>query len=532
MAFRNHQSKQGSISDAAPAEPVQTLAQVLPESGRPWWKQSSLVRLNLILLVPLFSSATVGYDGAMMNAQQVMPPWKSHFGNPLSERLGLVNAIFYVGKVVGLLAVTPLSDRIGRRRPILIGIVLCVIGTVIQSAAVNYGMLVFSRWLLGAATAFMSQPSPLLIAELAYPPHRGKITSLYQTFYYFGAILSAWASFGTVKLTSNWAWRIPCILQAFFPLLQLSFFFFVPESPRWLVAQERVQAARDILVRYHGHGDPDSTLVHFELNEILVSLRSEKQNRSGALWKELFTVPSNRKRSAIAISVGFFSQWCGNGVVSYYLTLVLDNIGITNPTHQSLINGLLQVFNFFISVFLGAMMVDRLGRRVLFLWSAAGMMVAYIVWTALSASFLSTHSTAIGIAVIPIIFVYYFHYDIAFTPLLYSYPTEIFPYRLRSTGLGLTLFSSFLALIFNLFVNPIAMASIGWKYYILYCCMNAFILVVVYFLYPETKGYSLEEIAQVFGDAPTDHESSKLGLELDAKGQQPLDKHEHLEFKA
>lgn len=114
------------------------------------------------------------------------------------------------------------------------------------------------------------------------------------------------------------------------------------------------------------------------MNEILHSIRVEKESQSN-LWKELVTVPSNRKRTAIAISLGLFSQWCGNGVVSYYLTLVLNNIGITNPTHQSLINGLLQVFNFGISVFMGAMMVDRLGRRVLFLWSATGMMLAYIV---------------------------------------------------------------------------------------------------------------------------------------------------------
>ncbi len=96
------------------------------------------------------------------------------------------------------------------------------------------------------------------------------------------------------------------------------------------------------------------------------------------------------------------------------------------------------------------------------------------------------------------IFVYYFHYDIAFTPLLYSYPTEIFPYHMRSWGLCLTLFSSYLALIFNLFVNPIAMQAISWKYYILYCCVNFVIFGVIYFLYPETKAHSLEEIAEVF----------------------------------
>lgn len=112
--------------------------------------------------------------------------------------------------------------------------------------------------------------------------------------------------------------------------------------------------------------------------------------------------------------------------------------------------------------------------------------------------FLSTKNSAVGIAVVPMIFIYYFHYGIAFTPLLYSYPAEIFPYHMRSWGLSLTLFCSYLALIFNLFANPIAMEAISWRYYILYCCLNFVIFTTIYFLYPETKGHSLEEIAKVF----------------------------------
>lgn len=177
-----------------------------------------------------------------MNAQQVIPTWRLYFDYPKGGKLGLVNAIFYVGKVCALPVVTILSDRIGRRKPILLGLILCIVGTVIQAAAVNYGMLVVSRYVLGAATAFMAQPSPLLITELAFPTHRGKITALYQTFFYFGAILSAWASFGTVHLSSNWAWRGPAALQAFFPVIQLSFWWFLPESPRYVLAYPNINS--------------------------------------------------------------------------------------------------------------------------------------------------------------------------------------------------------------------------------------------------------------------------------------------------
>jgi hypothetical protein len=99
------------------------------------------------------------------------------------------------------------------------------------------------------------------------------------------------------------------------------------------------------------------------------------------------------------------------------------------------------------------------------------------------------------------IFIYYFHYDIAYTPLLMGYPTEIFPYTIRSKGLTVELMSVYGSLIILAFVNPIALGRIGWKYYIVFDVLLAIICTVTFFLFPETKGHSLEEIAEVF-DGP------------------------------
>src|ERR1700743_289396 len=89
------------------------------------------------------------------------------------------------------------------------------------------------------------------------------------------------------------------------------------------------------------------------------------------------------------------------------------------------------------------------------------------IWTILSSQFITTKKTSVGTAVIPMIFVFYFHYDLAFTPLVYAYPTEIFPYSLRGVGVTLTYVTGHLGLIIGLFVNPIAMKNISWRYYIL-----------------------------------------------------------------
>lgn len=168
-------------------------------------------------------------------------------------------------------------------------------------------------------------------------------------------------------------------------------------------------------------------------------------------------------------------------MVSYYLTLVLDTIGITDPDTQTLINGLLQVFNF-VAAGSAALLVDRIGRRPLFLWSALGMLISFIIWTACSAIVNGDDGNqAVGRAVIAFVFIFYFHYDIAYTPLLLGYPTEIFPYSIRSKGVTVELLAVYSSLIILAFVNPIALDRIGWRYYIFFCCFDVLVLVVTWF---------------------------------------------------
>lgn len=134
------------------------------------------------------------------------------------------------------------------------------------------------------------------------------------------------------------------------------------------------------------------------------------------------------------------------------------------------------------------------------------MLVSYIIWTACSAVNQETGSTPAGIVVIVCVFVVFFHYDIAWTPLLLGYPTEIFPYYLRSKGLAIEMVSVYSCLVIAAFCNPIGLETIGWKYYVVFCCFLVFITATVYFYFPETKGYTLEEIAVIF-----DGEGAALG---------------------
>lgn len=157
------------------------LAEVLPDTDKYWWQQKHLRNLNFRLSVLLLSSSVTGYDGSLMNGLQTLPQWSNEFGNPTGTTLGLVNAAMVIGSILAMFAVSQLADKFGRKVPIAIGAAGTVISTIIQIFSVNYAMFVASRALLGLFSGLMITPSALLIAELAFPTHRGKFTSAFFT---------------------------------------------------------------------------------------------------------------------------------------------------------------------------------------------------------------------------------------------------------------------------------------------------------------------------------------------------------------
>jgi hypothetical protein len=196
------------------------------------------------------------------------------------------------------------------------------------------------------------------------------------------------------------------------PLIALPGFFFAPESPRWLVSVDREEEARAILVKWHAAGDSSSQLVNYEYQQILLTIRAEKEASNNGSYAEMFKTPGNRRRLMISVSLGMFAQWAGNGVISYYLSLILTSVGVTKVRDQTLISACLQMWDLVFAA-LGAFLIDRLGRRPLFMASAVIMFTSYVLVTALSGSFATTGDTATGGAVIPFLFIFFAGYCIA-----------------------------------------------------------------------------------------------------------------------
>ncbi|THH12736.1 hypothetical protein EW146_g7407 [Bondarzewia mesenterica] len=467
----------------------------LIDPKRKWYNNRRIITLNAWIVLLLITSSTNGYDGSMMNALQSEGQWKDYFNNPQGGRLGLLNAI--QATLAGYPFAPYLSDGIGRRSSVLLGAAIMCAATAIQTAAHSVGMFLGARFLIGFGLTFAANAAPMLVTEISYPTYRAPLTSLYNSLWYSGAIVAAWTTFGTQHIKSEWAWRIPSLLQGLPAIAQVLMVYFMPESPRWLVSKDRDAEAIKTLAYYHADGNEQDPLVVYEYEEIKAAIDFDRNVAANTGYKSLFTTPGNRRRMRIILALAFFSQWSGNGLVSYYLNKVFDTIGITDPTIQLLINGILQIWNLFWAC-LAATLVDRLGRRALFLTSACGMLLFFTLQTICSALFAQHGTAGAAHAVIAFIFLFYASYDLAFTPLIVSYTVEILPYPIRAKGFNLFNFTISVAIIFNQYVNPVALQKIGWKYYIVYVCWLAFEGVYLFFFVKETKGLSLEETAVLF----------------------------------
>jgi MFS family permease len=347
-----------------------------------------------------------------MGGLYALPSWFSFMGEPAGTYLGWINACYFLANGIFFPIGAWVSETFGRKRSIYVGYVVLFAGIIMQSAAHSEKTFTYARLLIGAGTAFVSVAAPVIISEIAFPSHRSIASALYMCGYYVGGTLSGWVTFGTRVIDSNWAWRIPVIMQFACPLLALTGFIMSPESPRWLISVGKVDQARQIIADFHAGGDLDNPLVSYQMTEIEATITAEKEHSASASYMDMTKTRGNRHRLLISISLGIFSQWAGNGVVSYYLPLMLSTVGIKTVSQQTLISACLNVWNLLWAI-AAALYVDRLGRRFLFLASASIMLVSFIVITGLSGSFATNPVPAVGVSVIPFIFIFFTGYDIA-----------------------------------------------------------------------------------------------------------------------
>ncbi|GAA6033239.1 hypothetical protein JCM8097_003011 [Rhodosporidiobolus ruineniae] len=483
-----------------------------------WWKDPGMRRLQVHLSILLLGSFVCGFDGSVMSGFFGIASFLSDMDDPDANKQGLLTAAISLGYLIGFIPASWLADRFGRRWPQLIGSWIVVVAVFVQVFALGGWKFFGARLLLGFGAAFPLTVGSAHVFELAHPRQSMQMATAFGAAYWVGAVVSSWSTFGSTFLSSNWAWRLPALLQGLASLIQGIFLYWVPESPRFLCAQGRTEEAHAVLAKYHANGSMDDELVLEEMAQIQTALDLERE-ASGFGYLDFLKTKANRYRLFLCVWIGFMTQFLGNAIISYYLVPILASIGIESVPAQQGINGGLQIFNLLVSV-VATIYCQSISRRFMWLLSTGGILVMYSCITACSAVYAQNGSPGAGRATVAFIYLYSGLYDIAWSVFFYSYVLEILPYGQRTKGMAICLFVDYAALFFAQYANPPAFAAMGWKYYTIYIAVIAVNLVVVYFCFPETAGLTLEQSAALLdGDAVQKKldDAAKAALAADKK---------------
>jgi hypothetical protein len=366
----------------------------------------------------------------------------------------------------------------------------------------------------------------MFVVEISHPAYRGIMTAFYNTFWFTGSILASSASRGADDLTGNVTWRIPVWLQLATSSLVILFVVFLPESPRWLYVNNKVEAARAMLVKYHGEGNPDSEWVKLQMREYDELLETDGADKRWWDYRALFRNRASWNRVYCNCCIAIFGQWAGNAVLSYFLSSMLDVAGYTGQIAQANITLINNCQQFFWAI-VGASVVDRIGRRPLLLFSNFGCCLVWLAMTVSSTLFANAGGSktsagtdpAAGKACLAFIFLFGAVFSIGFTPLQALYPVEVLSFEIRAKGMAFSSFAVNAAGLLNQYAWPVSMQKLGWKTYIIFTIWCAIQGIIIFITIPETKNRTLEELDEIFNSpSPVKTSLQKKKLGLDAYG--------------
>ncbi|THV08266.1 general substrate transporter [Dendrothele bispora CBS 962.96] len=472
-----------------------------PLNPRSW----SSIKLFLILLVAFMGSLSNGFDGQVMGAVNGMNQYLSYFGlvgKDSGGGVGTPTALIFgiASQIVGVVVAGPLADgKFGRRGGMFIGALIIVVGAIVITAAKNRDYLLAGRFVLGFGVSITTTACPAYVVEMSPPQWRGRLTGLTLAFYYTGSILCTGIAIGTGKLLDTTSWRAPLAIQIAPATVLALFVWFLPESPRWLMAANRPEDARKVLVKYHGAGDENASLVSLEMKEFEESIKIDASDKRWWDYSELVNTRNARYRTFMMLMMGFFGQWSGNGL-GYFLTVLFASAGVQSQERRLVLNFVNTIISA-IGASIGTSLCDTVGRRKMWFWGTVASASMLVIVTACTAKFGQDGSNPAGAnAAIAFIFLFGFVFSFSYTPLQALYPTECLANNTRAKGMAMYSFAVSCAGLVGTYAGPVALQNITWKYYIVYICWDVFEATMIYFFAVETRGRTLEELDEIFED--------------------------------
>jgi SP family xylose:H+ symportor-like MFS transporter len=452
------------------------------------WTISSVAALGGLLF---------GYDWVVIGGAK--PFYENYFQLTSDRAIGWANSCALVGCLLGSVLSGVLGDRLGRKKLLILSAVLFAISSVLTGWAFSFSSFVMWRIVGGIAIGIASNVSPTYIAEVSPAPWRGRLVTLNQLTIVVGILAAqvmnwliaervpdgATAEMIRASWNGQWGWRWMFTAVV---VPSLAFFigaFFIPESPRWLARKGDEVKVRRTLARIGGERYSEAALL--EIRQTLAAETSSIELRS-------LLSPKLVKLLGIGIALAVLQQWSGINVIFNYAEDIYRSAGygISGILFNIVITGTINLAFTLLSLGL----VDRVGRRALMLFGAAGIGVSHMLLGFMY------QAGAKGLPILLLTLSTIGFYALSIAPVTWVLISELFPNRVRGFGVSVAVSALWTASFVLTFTFPILQRRLGsaatfWTYAAICFLGFAFVLAAV----PETSGKSLEEIERELASA-------------------------------
>jgi len=467
----------------------------------------------------------------------------ANYSLPSSQK-SLLTSILSAGTFFGAIIAGDIADFIGRRATIIMGCGIFTIGCILEVASTTLAVMVVGRLIAGFGVGFISAVVILYMSEIAPKKVRGALVSGYQFCITIGILLANCTVYGTENFRDTGSYRIPIAIQFLWAIFLALGLFLLPESPRYYVKKGKLDLAAKSLCSVRGQ-PLDSEYIQDELAEIVANHEYEMsvipQTSYIGGWTNCFTgsimsPASNLRRTILGVGLQMMQQLTGINFIFYFGTSFFQTLGtINNPFLISLVTTLVNVCSTPISFYT----VEKFGRRRLLIYGSAGMVIMQFIVAIMGVS--NGSDPKVVSAMIAFICFNVFFFATTWGPIAWVLVGEIFPLPIRSRGVGLSTASNWfwnciIGIITPYMVgNSPGSANLGAKVFFIWgslCCLS---LTFAYFLAPETKGLSLEQIDRMLEEVsprkslnwvPHSTFANDMGL---VDSEKHIDAHEQLE---
>ena len=388
------------------------------------------------------------------------------------------------GCIIGAMFAGYISDKIGRRKSLFITAILFFLSSVLACLANSLTTFIIARLIGGIGIGAASMLSPLYISEIAPAKIRGKLVSIYQLAIVIGINLIYFvnlkiAAYGDESWDIEYGWRYMLASGILPALVFFILLFLVPESPRWLIKQNKYSEAADVMDKVYGQ----------EISrEVITEIESAIKNESGTI-SELFS-PGLRIAMIVGIVLALFSQITGINAIIYYAPEIFKTagFGVQSALAQTVILGLVNTAFTFVAIFL----IDKLGRKKLLLYGVTGMMLSLF---AIGLCYYLKLSG--GPWLLIFIMLYIASFASSLGPIPWVIISEIFPTKMRGIAMSFATVVLWVGVVLITQLTPLMLGQLGGAVTFWVFMVNAFLLILfTWKVIPETRQKSLEEIEQ------------------------------------